>query len=247
MILCLRLVNPFYKVTFIDVGQGDSILIELPYNQGNILVDSYTNTVKYLKSIGITKLDYVVLSHFDSDHIGTVDEVIKEFHVDILLYSAYEEKSKIPNTVIPTKAVKSGDFFMVGKVNFQVLGPIQKSSDANSNSLVLRFVFNKYSFILTGDMTIKEEKDLILEYGKQLDCDILKVGHHGSKSSTSEEFLRLTTPKISIISVGENNIYHLPDEEIIERLQKVSDVYMTKDRGNVSIWINNQIQVFGYR
>ncbi|MCM1557912.1 MAG: DNA internalization-related competence protein ComEC/Rec2 [Anaeroplasma bactoclasticum] len=247
IVLSLRWVNPFYRVTFIDVGQGDSILIELPYNQGNLLVDSYTNTVEYLQSIGITKLDYVILSHFDDDHMGTVDEVLKEFDVRMLLYSAYEEKNKIPNTIVPKMAVKSGDSFVVGNVNFQVFGPIRPTTDANSNSVVLKFTLDKYSFLLTGDMTIKEEEDLILEYGKKLDCDILKVGHHGSKTSSSEAFLKLVTPTISIVSVGENNIYQLPDAQIIDRLKKISEVYMTKDKGNISIRIRNQIQVRSYR
>ncbi|MDE6656239.1 MAG: MBL fold metallo-hydrolase, partial [Anaeroplasmataceae bacterium] len=247
LVFSLRIVNPFYKVTFIDVGQGDSILIELPHDQGNILVDSYYNTVEYLKSIGIRKLDYVILTHFDNDHMGTIEEVIKSFHVSALLYSEFENVEKLSNLSIEKIPVKSGLGFKVSKTEFHILGPINAYSDSNSNSVVLKFTFNNYSFLMTGDMTEKEENDLILKYEKELSCDVLKVGHHGSETSSSIKFLKYVNPTYSIISVSESNRYGLPSSEIVRRLSAMSKVYMTKDSGNIQVIITDKIKVNEYR
>ncbi|MDE6047236.1 MAG: DNA internalization-related competence protein ComEC/Rec2, partial [Anaeroplasmataceae bacterium] len=192
-VLSLRLANPYYKVTFIDVGQGDSILIELPHNQGNVLVDSYNGTVEYLTSIGVKKLDCVVLSHFDQDHMGTIKEVIERFKVETLLYSPYENEYKIKDLNVKKKSIKSEDLFQVKEVTFQVLGPIHNLSNSNANSVVLKFNLAGYEFLLTGDMTEDEEKDLILKYGSYLDSDILKVAHHGSTTSSTIDFLNLVS------------------------------------------------------
>ncbi|MDE5856151.1 MAG: MBL fold metallo-hydrolase, partial [Anaeroplasmataceae bacterium] len=247
IIFSLRLTNPFYRVTFIDVGQGDSILIELPHEQGNILIDSYNGTLEYLKSIGMKRLDSVVLSHFDKDHIGTIGDVTKNFEIGTLFYSEYEDESIIEGLQVNKKIIKKGEIFQVGNVTFEVLGPIQEYSNKNANSVVLKLNLENYSFLFTGDMTVEEEKDLILKYGEYLDCDVLKVAHHGSKTSSMEEFLNLVSPMYSIISVGEENAYGLPNLEVVERLQKNSTVYMTKDSGNIQITLKKKIRIKEYR
>ncbi|MDE5546901.1 MAG: DNA internalization-related competence protein ComEC/Rec2 [Anaeroplasmataceae bacterium] len=247
IILSLRISNPFYKVTFIDVGQGDSIFIELPHNQGNVLVDSYNGTAEYLTSIGVKRLDCVVLSHFDQDHMGTIDQVINKFKVGRLVYSTYENENKIKSLDVDKQRVKSGNSFRVNEVTFQILGPIQNLFNSNANSVVLKFNLGGYEFLLTGDMTEEEEKDLILKYGTYLDSDILKVAHHGSSTSSTSDFLNLVSPTFSIISVAEDNSYGLPNLEIVERLRRCSNVYMTKDSGNIQIIIRNHIQIKGYR
>ncbi len=246
VILSLRFTNIFYKVTFIDVGQGDSILIELPFDKGNILVDSYNN-LDYLKCIGIRRLDYVILTHFDKDHMDTASEVITQFHVKELIYSKYEDAQKIGTIQVKKRGVGQGDSIFLAGHEFHILGPIKAYEDSNSNSVVLFFHLNQYRFLFTGDMTSKEEQDIIKQYGEKLKCDVLKVGHHGSSTSSSEEFINQCMPKYSIISVGENNVYHLPDYEIINRLEKKSKIYMTKDSGNIEIRIRDSMKISTYR
>lgn len=246
-ILSLRFLNPFYRVTFIDVGQGDSILIELPFEQGNILVDCYNGTKEYLKSIGVRKLDYVVLSHFDNDHIKTIDQVVEEFQIGTILYSKYEDISKIKNLKMKKEPIGSGDVFRVGDVSFYVLGPIRDMSDANGNSVVLKFKLNEYDFLLTGDITSSTEKELLLKYDRKLDCDVLKVAHHGSKTSSTYDFISVVSPIYSIISVGENNSYGLPNFEVVERLKKFSNVYLTKESGNIQIFVRETLSIKFYR
>lgn len=244
----IRMVNPYYKVTFIDVGQGDSILIELPFNQGNILIDSYYGTTNYLNRIGITKIDYLVITHFDQDHMGELDKLLKNFRITKLLYSKYEDLEPIKNMEkVDRIGVGALDSFTCGAVRFSILGPINLSKDSNSNSIVLSFKLKEYSFLLTGDMTIKEENDLIEYFKDDLKADVLKVAHHGSKSSSSIEFLNLVKPSLSILSVGENNRYGLPDTTVVQRLKQYSTILMTKDHGNIQLLIYNTLNVSPYR
>lgn len=247
MLLILRVANPFFKITFIDVGQGDSILIELPYQKGNVLIDCYTKTLNFLKSVGIRKLDYIILTHFDQDHMGSLEEIVDEIQVEHILYSKYEDIKKISHLSIDKRGVKSQDSFTLSETNFQVLGPIQQAKDANSNSIVIRLEAKEFRFLFTGDMSSVEEEDLINEYGKELKSDVLKVGHHGSSTSSSLDFLRLVRPEFSIISVGNNNTYGLPKQEVVERLNQISCVYMTKDRGNIEFRVGQKLTLYTFR
>ena len=246
-IIAIRFLNPFYQITFIDVGQGDSILIELPYEKGNVLIDSYGDNVDYLKSIGINQLDYLVLTHFDNDHIGSSEEVIKNIKVKKIIYSAYDNVNKIKDLNVIKEPYKGGMSFIVGDITFNVLGPLNEFKDANSNSLVLQFRIANYTFIFTGDMTIDEEIDLVEAYGNKLNSDILKVGHHGSNTSSGNEFLKYVTPNISIISVASDNQYGLPNLEVVSRLKEYGLVYMTKDHGNITLKIKDTLEVIVYR
>ncbi len=238
--------NIFYKVTFIDVGQGDSILIELPFNQGKILVDSYNN-IDYLKSRGISSLDYVIITHFDQDHMGSLLELSKSFKIKKLFYSSYEDVKKISHINAPKVAICGGESISIGNVYLHFIGPLHNYKDSNSNSLVLFFKLNIYSFLLTGDMTSEAEKDLIKRYSTNLKCDVLKVGHHGSSTSSSEEFLKYCLPSYSIVSVGKNNSYGLPDDKVINRLKTISKIYETKDCGNIEVLIGDSIKIMPYR
>lgn len=238
--------NIFYKVTFIDVGQGDSILIELPFHQGKILVDSYNN-IDYLKSRGISSLDYVIITHFDQDHMGSLLELSKSFKIKKLFYSSYEDVKKISYIKAPKVAICGGESISIGNVFLHFIGPLHNYKDSNSNSLVLFFKLNIYSFLLTGDMTSEAEKDLIKRYSTNLKCDVLKVGHHGSSTSSSEEFLKYCLPSYSIVSVGKNNSYGLPDDKVINRLKTISKIYETKDCGNIEVLIGDSIKIMPYR
>lgn len=250
IIICinLRSINSFYKITIIDVGQGDSILIELPFDRGNILIDSYGDNVKYLKCIGLKRLNYLILTHFDNDHIGSSTKVINEIKVDEIIFSYYEDVNKISNLKVNRKTpVRAGDTINIENLKLEVLSPLIDLNDSNSNSLVIKMKIKNYSFLFMGDATKESEKELIESYGNILDADVLKVGHHGSNTSSSSNFLNYVTPNISIISVGENNSYGLPNYEVVERLKTYGSVYMTKTNGNINIIISDKLTIKVYR
>ena len=244
----IRYINPIGRITFISCGQGDSAVVELPNNKGVMVIDCF-NSIEYLRKRGINNINYLVLTHSDNDHIGDYKEIINEFNVNNIFYPKYDDKfddllidykNKYPITDL--SKINSKEF------NFEILGPINKYDDPNSNSIVLKLNMYNTSILFTGDMTVKEESDLIEKYDYRLDSDILKVAHHGSDTSSSIKFLNLVSPRYSIISVGKNNSYGLPNKEIVERLDNISDIYMTKDNGNIDIYIyNDKLWVKPYR
>ena len=236
----IRYVNPVGRITFINCGQGDSSLIELPYSKGIMVIDCF-NSIKYLKSRGINTIDYLVLTHSDNDHIGDYKEIIDEFNVKNIFYPKYDDRfSDLLMDYNNTKPITDLVTINSDVFDFDILGPINKYDDPNSNSIVLKLKIYDTTILYTGDMTMDEEDDLIAKYKKKLDSDILKVAHHGSNTSSSSNFLNCVTPEYSIISVAKNNTYGLPNKEIVERLEKISKVYMTKDSGNVDIYINKE-------
>ncbi len=243
----MKFVNPNYVITFIDVGQGDSMLIEMPYNKGTILIDSYYNTEKYLKSRGINRIDYAIITHFDEDHYKTLIDVSKSIKIKKIVYSYYEDVNKIENIKVLKNKVKGGDYIDINNIRFFVLSPINKGESSNENSIVLRFMIKGYSFLTTGDMTSKEESLLIDKYGSLLKSDVLKVSHHGSNTSSSKDFIDLVNPKYSIISVQKNNKYGLPNSSVVDLLEKKSKLYMTSNSGNISITIKNDLTISTYK
>lgn len=245
--LNFKYLNPITKVVFIDAGQGDSTLICNANNKGNILIDAYSS-YNYLKSEGIDRIDYLILTHSDFDHLGDYEKIIDDLNVKLVLYPIYDKG--FDNIKFKTKAlgIKENYNFSIGSINAISLGPINAYEDSNSNSLVFKITIFDTSFLFTGDMTIKEEKDLIAKYDKKLDSDILKVGHHGSNTSSSKELLEHVSPKYSIISVGKYNYYGLPNPDIVSRLSNISMVYQTKNCGNITFYINrNKVIVSTYR
>lgn len=197
---------PKYEIHFIDVGQGDATLIR--NGNENILIDtggsSYFDLAKeclvpYFKKIGISKLDYVLITHRDFDHYGALTSLEKMIKVDRVLYD--KEISEISLT----------------NLKIENLNKNANYSEINDNSAVLRFTFKNLVYLLMGDASINVEKNLMDNY-KDLDCDILKVGHHGSKTSSSKDFISRITPKEAIISCGENNIYKHPNDKVISNL-----------------------------
>lgn len=242
-----KYLNPLTKVVFIDVGQGDSALICNSNNRGNILIDAYSS-YNYLKSEGIDKIDYLILTHSDDDHLGDYEKIIDEFNVKLVLYPIFDEGFKDIIFKTNSLGIKENYEFSIGNISAIALGPINPYNDSNSNSLVFKIKIYDTSFLFTGDMTIKEEKDLINKYKNILDSDILKVGHHGSNTSSSLEFLDYVTPNYSIVSVGKYNYYGLPNSDIITRLKNISQVYQTKDSGNITFYLyRNKVIVSTYR
>lgn len=209
-------------VYFVNVGQGDSIIIQNHFHA--VMIDTGGNKnfdmaekslIPFLKKHQIYTLDALIITHDDFDHSGASASLMKNYHVK-------------------QKLTKDSDFpYQVGDLTFFNLNHIEPS-DKNDSSLVLYLKFMKKEFLFTGDASTKVESQILKEY-PTLNCDILKVGHHGSKSSSSEEFIRQISPKEAVISVGKKNSYHHPDVEVIQLLEKYHvKIRRTDDEGTIS-------------
>ncbi len=232
-------------VYFLDVGQADSILIS--NNNHYMLIDAGNNEdgpklVKYLqKELGIQKLDYVVGTHPHEDHIGGLDNIINNFEVDkiylpevITTTKTFEDVlDAIDKNNLEINVPEIGETFKLGEADFEVMYTGTDDSDLNNCSIVLKMIFGNYSYLFTGDATEKVEK-IILD--KNIDVDILKVGHHGSSYSSSNSFLAKVTPKYAFISVAKENSYGHPSKDTINRLKKyTNNIYMTSELGTIEI------------
>lgn len=195
------------RVVMIDVGQGDCFLINQPFNQGNILIDTgglasrdvaKNNVVPYLRSIGIKKLDYVFISHEDYDHCGALPSLQQLIPVKNIINS-YQDKIKIGDVII------------------EMLTTDKVYDNPNDNSLIIKATVNQLNYLFTGDISRQVEKDLYYKY-QSLDIDVLKVGHHGSNSSSSEFLFKMISPKVALISCGKNNTYGHPHKTVLNHL-----------------------------
>lgn len=232
LIANINVLKRYYEITMIDVGQGDSMLISLPYNKGSMLIDSYGYNLGYLKNKGVKRLDYLVLTHTDSDHTEGYEDIITEYRVKKVITNAYDDIQGI------TDYVKAGDSFYFGDILINVLSPNLDYKDINNNSLVLQFKICDYTILLTGDIEKEAEEDLVSIYGSKLRSDILKVAHHGSATSSTSNFIKYVNPRYSLISVGLNNKYKFPSSTVLKTLSK-SSIYQTDLCGNITIKISN--------
>ena len=249
------------KISVIDVGHGDSILITTP-NNTNILIDTGDKYYKkdkitdygkqviapYLLKHRINKIDLLILTHMDSDHIGGYESISKTIKIDNVGISVNSKKKKeykkikeaFQDKKTKIKSFQSGDTFAFDGIDFKVLAP-QKTKEItseNNDSIVLLMQYQGIKSLFMGDLEKEGEEQLLKNY-KNLDIDILKLGHHGSKTSSTEEFINITTPQIALISVG-NRFKSVPGKEVLERLEKAgAKVYRTDQNGAINVIIDN--------
>lgn len=234
------------RVHFIDVGQGDSIFIESP-NGKTMLVDGGVKgagqkVVSYLKELGVNKLDIVVATHPDADHIGGLIPVLNSIDIGQFYDSGkvhtsqtFEEMLTLIDTKnIPYNVPKTGDSIAFDDdINVKVLNANEHATDNNDASIVLKVTYGNVSFLLTADAGIALEKEIMQNDVK---ATILKAGHHGSNTSSSAEFIQKVHPEVTILSYGEDNKYGHPHAEVVERLQAIgSKIYATAEAGTVIV------------
>jgi len=232
------------KVHFIDVGQADSILIQ--NNSQTALLDTgnrddYDTIHDYLEELSIKSIDYLILTHPHEDHIGSAAKIIENFDIGTVYMTNMSANTKIYSSLmhamkqkkLKKQIPKLGDTFNVGDCEFTFLGPVKKYEDPNQMSLVTRAVFGNKSFLFTGDAEIEAEKDM-LNANVTLNSDVLKVGHHGSQTSSSYVFLKEVNPVDAVISSEKGNDYGHPHKKTLSRLNDVgATIYRTDKSGTI--------------
>ncbi|WP_191090622.1 DNA internalization-related competence protein ComEC/Rec2 [Niallia endozanthoxylica] len=262
------------EVTFLDVGQGDSIYIRLPYGKGHYLIDTggtisfekkpwqqvndgyevgEDTVVPFLKSKGVTTIDKLILTHGDADHVGGAKAVMRELKVREIVLPDIKNRSSLEAELIQLgqqkqtaiRYVHEGESWQVDENRFYILSPKENSTlTSNNASIVLYTVLGKTSWLFTGDLEKEGELVLMQKY-PQLSADVLKVGHHGSHSSTTELFLEQIAPKMAVISAGKNNSFGHPHPEVIERLErKKINILRTDITGAITFTFNKESGTF---
>lgn len=230
------------SVSFIDVGQADSILIR--NGNYNMLIDAGNNEdgeklVNYFKSLGIEEFTYVFATHPHEDHIGGMDDIINNFKIDNYYMSNKLSTTKTFMDVLDAldgrnlkyTVPNKGDTLKLGDANIKVIYPGDDKSNINDSSIVLKITYGKNSFLLTGDATSNVERKI---YNEDIKSDVLKVAHHGSSYSSTDVFLDRVKPYYAVISAGKNNIYNHPSNKTLEKLNKRNiKVYRTDLDGTI--------------
>lgn len=242
------------KAHFIDVGQADATLIQFSDKDDsyNILVDSgdwnRNDTINYLKQLDIGKIDLMVGTHPHADHIGQMDEIIEQFSVDEVWMSGDSATSQVFERVL--KAIdehnvgyhepRAGEQYEMGPLTIDVVHPASVNGNLNNGSIALKLTYGKVSFLLTGDAE-KEAEAAMVSRGANLQSQILKAGHHGSDTSSTQSFIDAVKPEVAVISVGASNSYGHPSATVIERFKKANTkLYATKDNGTIIVETDGQ-------
>lgn len=229
----------------IDVGQGESILLQA--GSSVVLIDAGEKSegdkvVDYLKQHNVRSIDLLITTHPHADHIGGAVEVLNSFSVKRIIDSGKAHTSKtyldyltlIDEKNIPFETAEYQDIPLSPDVTLKIIGPVKEYSDLNNNSVVALVLVGAQSILLTGDMEADAEKDLLA--AADVSATVLKVGHHGSNTSSSDEFLAEVKPKLALISVGEGNSYGHPNAKVMARLESVGAViYRTDLHGTVRV------------
>lgn len=245
-------------IQMLDIGQGDSIIVSYPRNKLNILIDTggtinnersrYVNniTIPTLYSLGIKKLDYLIITHGDADHAGEAIELLKNIKVNKVLFNSgkitelesdiinYLNKNKIEYSFISEEIITHNNIklYFINATNYD---------NENEDSLILLLKIKNFISLFMGDSGISSEKKILEEYNLS-SVDILKVGHHGSKNSSSEYFINSVNPRIALISAGKNNLYGHPHKEVLNNLH-FCDTYITSTHGAIKVRIDKDVLV----
>jgi beta-lactamase superfamily II metal-dependent hydrolase len=232
-------------VHFLDVGQGLSILVQsggqnLVYDGGGQSTSSFV--VSYLQQQQVSTIDYLISSHYDADHVSGLIGCLNAFNVSNVIGADYVYDSSLYGSFMDAVSANGlsvqhpqvGDSFSFGTGSFTILSPSTISSDSNNNSVALKLSNGNDDFIFTGDAEYSSEADMV-NCGINLDCDVLCIGHHGSASSTSWDFLQATVPEYAVISCGADNQYNHPDADTMDKLSSMEiDVFRTDKQGTIA-------------
>lgn len=235
------------EITYIDIGQGNAVLVKS--KNENLLIDGGNRAnsryyYNYIKNKNLKKIDYMIASHYDEDHIAGLISILENYKVLNVLSPAYKKDTKIyksfkkslsnsnANIINPIQ----GDSFNLGDAKVKILWPkVYKDGVDNDNSIVVKITYRNMKFLFPADAS-KDVEDQLIYSGYNLKSDVLMVGHHGSKYSTSKEFLKEVRPKLAIISVGKNNRYKHPSKEVIKLLNSENiEILRTDIDGNITI------------
>ena len=244
-----------FEVHYLDVGQGDCSLVLCDGDA--MLIDGgesseSSKVYAYLKQHGISHLDYMVATHAHSDHIGGLSGALNYATVDTAFCPVTEYDSKTFDSMVKyldkqgigITVPSAGDEFMLGSAHVQVLGPQKIYDDPNDTSIVMKVTYGETSFLFTGDAERTAEAD-ILDAGYDLSSTVLKVGHHGSDTSTSYPFLREIMPEYAVIQVGKDNSYGHPTEDTLSRLRDAEvKVYRNDLHGDIVCWSDGKTVSF---
>ncbi|HGM3254246.1 TPA: ComEC/Rec2 family competence protein, partial [Clostridioides difficile] len=242
------------SIHMIDVGQGDSILVQTPTNK-NILIDggdedSENIIISYLRQKRIKTIDIIIATHPDSDHIGSLDNVIKKFNVNSIYMPEQSTDSEAYQNLINSCTDKNLSIQYLYKndvlnidnnINIYVLSPSYIQEESNLNSIVFKLTFNDNSFLFMGDAEEENEKEILHSF-KLNNINFIKIGHHGSNSSSSLEFIKKISPDIAAISCGYKNQYGHPHREVINNLkQNHVSIYRTDRIGDIVFYSDGEI------
>ena len=248
--------NPNMEILFLDVSQGDSILLHYPHNKYNILIDTGGNynyeiskniIIPYLKSKGINKIDYLILTHGDYDHMGESINLIENFKVEKVIFNCGPYNGLEKELIKDLDKKKITYYSCIKELNIDdnklYFLQTKEYDNENDNSNVIYTELSGYKFMFMGDASsITTEKEILNKYNLP-DIDVLKVGHHGSRTSSSKDFINEINPKYSIISVGKNNRYGHPNKEVLNNLEN-SKIYRTDQDGSIMFKIkNNKLKI----
>lgn len=259
-------VNPdsSFSIYYLDVGQGDCTIIKS--NDNVMMIDTSTKNhtldiQEALKSLSIEKIDYLVITHQHDDHMGSAKDIVDKYEVaniimpklsdiNMVTTTGYENLLKsIANRNVNAIPATVGESFKLGDATVQIFSPSQQDEDLNNMSVVLKVVYGETSFIFQGDAEKTVEKQL-LNSDYDLNADVIKLGHHGSNTSSTEKYLKAVNPQYAIISCGADNSYGHPHDEVIDRLKnnnisffvtaQTGDVTVTSDGENIDIQTQNK-------
>lgn len=242
-------VNGIIEISYLDVGQGDSAYIRV--NDKDILIDAGPRSdsdklLEQLKEKNIDDFEIVIATHPHEDHIGGMTKVLENYEVEEFYMPKATSNTKtfenmitmLKNKNINTEVIKEGSFFDLGDgAKIEVYSPIsEKYDDLNNYSPIMKLTFGENSFIFTGDAEVLEEKEVLAKYSNDLNADVIKFGHHGSSTSSSDEFIKAISPTYGIISCGVDNSYGHPHKETLSIIEKYDiKTYRTDKNGEITI------------